>query len=105
MAVGPRGGPRGAGAGTRDMTSGWREGDVRWMGGNGEAVSGLPAPPLVISGIGEGGSEQPQRLTRVLGTGPNTTVPRMLKVGSSGPKNTRPPLDRGWQRIDGWRAL
>lgn len=28
-------------------------------------VSGFPAPPLLMSGIGEGGSEQPQRLTRV----------------------------------------
>ena len=70
----------------------------------GRVVSGFPAPPLGKGSIGEGGSEQPHRLPRVPCTGRKTTVLWTLKVGKSKSGNTRPPLDRGWQTMDGWRA-
>ena len=48
-----------------DAVAGLRGGDVRRMGGNGEAVSGFPAPPLGQRRYRGGGSEQPHRLPRV----------------------------------------
>ena len=74
------------------------------MGSIREAVSGLPAPPLVIGGIGEGGSEQPQRVPRILGTATNTGLPWTLKGGRSGPEIDRPSLDLGQLKINGWRV-
>ena len=75
MVAGLRGGPRGAGVDDMcDVIMTWVMACGR--GGIGMVVSGFPAPPLLMSGIGRGGSEQPRRLTRVQGTERETTFPR-----------------------------
>jgi len=70
-----------------------------------KAVSGFPAPPLRISGLGGKGSEHLGLLTRGGGTATIPPIPRTLKPGTLVAENTRPPLDRARRKINGWWGL